>query len=329
MRSCPFPLIGKRARPSARESYRMNRSEARDIFSGPIPSIRTPFLRDGNIDFAGLAKVVDRCIENKYRAIMLTAGDSHWACMSESEIAAVTQAVCRQVKGRASVIAADRYLDTTRAVEFAGMVRELGASTVMVMPPDWAGSCTPETLSEHYAAVAKVLPVTLVTNVFIPRGIAFGLDTVERAIAASERVVAIKDDMCGVFAQRICMAHAGTVAIYAGGQKLNHFSMWRFGAQGYLSTFATLNPTVTFRYWSAVKRGDRDGALDVVRRIDAPFFDHLMTYPGGFDAAMHGMMELAGLCGRWRRKPYYTLSDAEMEKLAGFHEGIRRVCAED
>lgn len=307
----------------------MNRTEAKDIFSGPIPSIRTPFKRDGEIDFAGLAKIVDLCLVHEYRAIMLTAGDSHWACLSESEIAAVTRAVCQQVKGRASVITADRYLDTTRAVEFAGMVRELGAATVMVMPPDWAASCTPDTLAEHYAAVAKVLPVTLVTNVFIPRGIAFGLDTVERALAASEQIVAIKDDMCGVFAQRLCMAHAGTVAIYAGGQKLTHFMMWPFGAHGYLSTFATLNPAITFKYWSAVKRGDRDDALDVIRKIDAPFFDHLMTYAGGFDAAMHGMMELAGLCGRWRRKPYYTLSDSEMEKLADFQNRISRLCAED
>jgi 4-hydroxy-tetrahydrodipicolinate synthase len=304
----------------------MHRSEAKDIFSKPIPSIRTPFGRDGSIDFAGLAKVVDRCIENKYRAIMLTAGDSHWACLSESEIAEVTQAVCRQVKGRASVIAADRYLDTTRAVEFAGMVRELGASTVMVMPPDWAASCTPHTLAEHYAAVAKVLPVTLVTNVFIPRGIAFGLETVERALSASDRIVAIKDDMGGVFAQRMCMAHAGTVAIYSGGQKLNHLGLLPFGAKGYLSTFATLHPAVTAKYWSAIERGDRDTALAVVREIDAPYFDHLMTYTGGFDAGMHGMMELAGLCGRWRRKPYYSLSDEEMEKLADFRKGIVRIC---
>jgi len=300
----------------------MNRSEAKDIFSGPIPSIRTPFRSDGDIDFPGLAKIVDGCIANAYRAIMLTAGDSHWACMSEAEIAAVTQAVCRQAKGRASIIAADRYLDTTRAIEFAGMVRELGASTVMVMPPDWAASCTPATLAEHYAAVAKVLPVTLVTNIFIPRGIAFGLASVERALAVSEQIVAIKDDMGGVFAQRLCLAHAATVAIYAGGQKINHFSLWPFGAQGYLSTFATLNSAITSRYWSAVKRNDRDGALAIVRGIDAPFFDHVMTYTGGFDAAMHGMMELAGLCGRWRRKPYYSLSDTEMEKLAAFQSEI-------
>ena len=37
--------------------------------------------------------------------------------------------------------------------------------------------------------------------------------------------------------------------------------------------------------------------------------------PGGFDAGIHGVLELAGICGRWRRPPYYSLSDAELEKL--------------
>src|SRR5688572_9724458 len=111
----------------------MNRSEAKEIFSGPIPSVRTPFRRDGEIDFAGLRNVVDACVSSGARAIMLTAGDSHWACMSEEEIAAVTKAVCQQVRNRATVIAADRYLYTNRAIAFARLVREMGAATVLCM----------------------------------------------------------------------------------------------------------------------------------------------------------------------------------------------------
>lgn len=296
----------------------MNRSEAKDIFAGPIPSIRTPFARDGEIDFRALAGLVDHCMVNGARALMLTAGDSHWMCLSEQEIAEVHKTVCEQARRRAAVIAADRYLDTNRAMAFAKMVCDLGAATVMVMPPDWGGSCTPRTLSEHYAAVAEVLPVTIVTNVFIPRGTAFGLETVERALTASKQIIAIKDDMCGTFAQQLCMKHARDLAIYAGGQKINHMSLWPLGACGYLSTFASLRPQIAARYWSAVQRDDRQAALNVIAEIDAPFFEHVMTYPGGFDAAMHGAMEIAGLCKRWRRAPYHSLSDEEMDRLAGF-----------
>jgi len=44
-------------------------------------------------------------------------------------------------------------------------------------------------------------------------------------------------------------------------------------------------------------------------------FDILLSYQGGFDAALHGVYELFGVAERWRRKPYYSLNDPEMERL--------------
>jgi hypothetical protein len=42
-----------------------------------------------------------------------------------------------------------------------------------------------------------------------------------------------------------------------------------------------------------------------------------MSMAGGFDAALHGVMEIYGLSQRHRRKPYHTLDDADMERLRG------------
>ncbi len=44
----------------------------------------------------------------------------------------------------------------------------------------------------------------------------------------------------------------------------------------------------------------------------------MVGFTGGFDAALHGILELYGLAGRWRPGPYHSLTDAEMERLAGF-----------
>ena len=49
-----------------------------------------------------------------------------------------------------------------------------------------------------------------------------------------------------------------------------------------------------------------------------PYFDFVIQLTGGFDAGIHGALELFGIAQRWRRKPYYTLNDEEMERLAGF-----------
>ena len=36
----------------------------------------------------------------------------------------------------------------------------------MALPPNWGGSCTTETLVEHYSAVAEHLPLMVVTAAF-------------------------------------------------------------------------------------------------------------------------------------------------------------------
>jgi len=56
----------------------------------------------------------------------------------------------------------------------------------------------------------------------------------------------------------------------------------------------------------------------VIRQYDKPFFDHVLASEGGFDAAIHGIMELAGLTKRFRRPPYHTLTDQQMDRLAAF-----------
>ena len=64
-------------------------------------------------------------------------------------------------------------------------------------------------------------------------------------------------------------------------------------------------------------------AAAVVRDYEVPFFDFTMKLPGSFDAAHHGALELFGICERWRRPPYYSLNDEEMELVAGLFRQLK------
>jgi 4-hydroxy-tetrahydrodipicolinate synthase len=286
---------------------------------GPIPSIRTPFKADGDIDFESLRRLVDFCIAAGAKTIMLTAGDSHFICLSDQEIVDVTRVVCEQAAGKAMIISGDRFHSTKRSIDLAVTLRGLGMDLFMPLPCDWGASTTPNSLAEHYAAIARHVPVMIVTNIFIPRGVEFGLETIRRSLDLSDQVVAIKDDMGGDFIQRLCMAEHNRVAITAGGTKRHHLHMASFGSTaGYLSTFMTFKPDIAHRYWNAIVTKNWHAAREIVREIDLPLFDHVMRYAGGFDAAMHGIMEIYGISVRWRRPPYHSLTDAEMEKLRDF-----------
>lgn len=297
-------------------------AEMRERLSGPMPSLKTPFTRDGAVDYAGLCRLIDFNLAAGARALMLTAGDSHYVALSEKEIAEVTRVTVAHTAGRALVIAADRYYHTAQAVEFATFARDTGADLLMVMPPDWGGSSTPQTFADHYRTVAEVMPVMLVSNVFIARGAKFGYDTLRLTLEQADNVVAIKDDMCGEFARKMSLLVHERWAVVSGGQKQNHLNNHPYGCDGYLSTFLSIKPAISHAYWRAVTTNDLPEMKRIIRDYDHPFFDLVMGLPGGFNAGIQAALELKGIAGRWRRKPYHSLTDAQLET---FRDGLIRL----
>jgi len=300
----------------------LTRDDIRAALTGPIASIRVPFRRDGSLDVAGLRHAVEFDIAAGSRTILQTYGDSLHSLLTDEEVGEVTRIIVEQTAGRAMVVAADRQWGTPREVEFARCVRGLGADVLMVLPPDWGASCTVDTLVEHYSAVAAEIPVMVVTAVFLPRGTAFGLQVIERLIEELPNVVAVKDDFCGEFGRKLALLAHERLAVFAGGLKQNHLNMHPYGCDGYLSTFITFKPEIAHAYWSAIEAQNLTAAREIIAGYEMPFFNYIMGLPGGFDAGIHGMSELYGIYGRWRRKPYYSLNDEEMEGLAAHLRGL-------
>jgi 4-hydroxy-tetrahydrodipicolinate synthase len=296
-----------------------NLEDIRYHLTGPIPSVKTPFNRDGSIDFSGLRKWVDFAIEAGSRTMLLTYGDSLYSILTDEEAAEVAKAVVEYTAGRAMVVAADRIWWTGKTVSFAKYCREVGADMLMVLPPDWAASCTVDTFVEHYAAAAEHIPVMVVTNVYIKRP-ADGWKVLEILADKVPGVMAVKDDVCGEFARKMCLLVQDKMATFAGGQKQNHLDMYPYGCDGYLSTFISLKPSIAWSYWKAIEKKDLAAAREVIRKYDMPYFSFVDTLPGGFDAAEHGMLELVGIAGRWRRKPYYSFGEEDMARLKAFCE---------
>ena len=291
--------------------------ELRSLLTGPVMSVHTPFTRDGAIDFDSLRGLVELGIDGGSTTMLLTYGDSLFSLLTDDEVAEVTRVVAEQTAGRAAVVAADRIWWTGKTVAFARYAREVGADLLMVLPPDWAGSCTADTLVAHYSAAADEIPVMVVTNVF-SRSHGLGLEVLRRLRDEAPGVVAIKDDLVGVFARKMALLLHGHWAIISGGQKQNHFDLIHYGCDGYLSTLVTFAPQITQAYWKAVQANELDAAAGIIRDYDMPYFEYVLNVVGSFDAALHGTYELFGLAQRWRRPPYHSLTDEQMEALSQF-----------
>lgn len=307
----------------------MSKEQIWEALTGPVASVTTPFNRDGSIDFDGLRNFIDFVIAGGHtssvcgtKTILLTAGDSLYTLLTDDEIAEVTKVTVEHTAGRAMVTAAGGGMATPAAVEFASYCRDVGADILMLMPPDWARSSTVETFVTHYRAAAAVMPIMIVTNVFANWPVSEAMQVLEILRDTEPNLLAIKDDLCDAFARKMSLLVHGKWAVLSGGQKQNHLSNLPYGCDSYLSTFITFKPEITHRYWQAIVAGDIATAVEVIEQYDLPFFDYTGALKGGFDAGVHGTLELFGVAQRWRRNPYYSLSDEEMEKLADFHRGL-------
>ena len=95
-----------------------------------------------------------------------------------------------------------------------------------------------------------------------------------------------------------------------------------YGCDGYMSCFILIKPEVAHAFWDAVQANNLPRIRKIIADYDIPIWDELFaSFPGSFDAAIHGILELKGLAQRWRRKPYYSLNNREMAQLADLLEG--------
>ena len=76
--------------------------ELQNTLASPMPSIRTPFRKDGAIDFDGLDSYIETCLSNGAKALMLTYGDSLYSVLTDAEVADVTKFVVERAAGRAA-----------------------------------------------------------------------------------------------------------------------------------------------------------------------------------------------------------------------------------
>jgi 4-hydroxy-tetrahydrodipicolinate synthase len=292
------------------------RDKARCHITGPISSISTPFDRAGNIDESALRKCVDFAVEvAKSETLLLTYGDSLYSVLTDQEIADVTRITVEQNAGRKLVVAAGSWW-LGESVRFAEYCQSLGVDMFMPLPPNWAGSVKESTLVEYFTTISRTIPVMVVTA--IGPGVSVPLGTIQKLLDGDNGIVAIKDDICGPYGRRLAALTHEKWAFLSGGRKENHLDQLPYGAHAYLSLYMRFFPKIAHRYWDAIQTGNLTEAVAIINRYDIPFIDFCAKHGAHFDAVVHGAMELAGIAVRWRRAPYTSLDDAQMDQLKNF-----------
>lgn len=303
----------------------MTISEIKTNISGPIPSIRTPFLKNGDIDWKGLDNQIDFIIEEaKAGALLVTYGDSLLSIMNEKEIAEINKRVVDRAKGRAMVIACGKFWNYQMGLNFIKYAKEIGADVGIAPIVDWAHSAGDDECYECIRETGKIMPVMILTNLINGRGIQ--TPVYERLISEkTPGFIGVKDDMCGDYGKKLAGLLNDRYAFLSGGLAVNHLEVAPYGADGYLSLFASFYPKLCHEYWELFTKNDYRACGKWIVDNENPYLDMIANNGLNFDAVSHGMMELAGVCGRYRRAPYSSLTDEQMEILKDYAKKIKMI----
>jgi len=297
----------------------IDRDRVRRAFSGPVAGVHPPFHRDGSLDMDGLRREIDHNIAAGSGVLLMTYWDGLHSVLTDGEIAEVLTVVVDQVAGRAVVVAADRQWATPKEVEFADFARDAGADVLMVLPPNWAGSVTHDSLIAHYRTVSEHIPVMLVTGAYNAQR-PLGLQVVGTAVDTIPNIVAMKEDVGGEFGRRVTLLTHERWTVVSGGLKQDVLNLRPYGLDGFMSWFLHFIPDIAHAFWRTIEAGDVAASARFIRDYD--WFDFSETLGGGYDAMYHGAQEIFGIAERWRRGPYVSLTDADMDRLRGFFAGL-------
>jgi len=289
-------------------------SRIKAMLSGPVASISIPFDKKGDIDYPGLQNYIEYVIQSGVTALLMTPGDTHYSLLTDNEVAEITKAVIKQSNNRTLVITAAKQWGTSRCIKYARFACQAGADLLLSCPYIWGNALTAESLADHYRALGREIPV-----MFYAANESVILDAMHLLIHEDNGVLAVKDDACGPAGRRIASLVRDKWGILSGGLKENHLDSYPYGSDGYLSVYCRFKAEVAFKYWHAVKNNDFTAAVAIIEKYERPFMDELTIKTGlDFDALIHAAMELFKIAGRWRRTPFTSADDCQMEMIKDF-----------
>ena len=287
--------------------------EIRGRMEGPCLSLPTVFKRDGDVDHEGMRNVIDVALDAGCQIVMLTWGDSLVSLLTDTELAQVHRNVIEHVGNRAVTIGCDNQWALPKAIEFGNYVDALGFDLYMVRPADWAKG-TPETLADHFRAIAQVTRVMLVGMV--------PLRTCE-LIENVPNVLAFKEDLAIDYAHEVQMRWGDRWAMVTGGAHKRHVLFHPHGPRAWLDIFIRFHPQPTVDFWNALKRDDTRTAWDIALRYEQKLWDLAAQVRYEKDGLFaHALLEVYDVAPRWRRSPAPDPTDEELDQLRDFMRGL-------
>jgi 4-hydroxy-tetrahydrodipicolinate synthase len=279
-----------------------------NYFTGTYTALITPFTRSGEVDWAGLDRLVEGQIAAGIDGLVPVGTTGESPTLNTKEHMQVIEAVIKKAAGRCKIIAGTGANSTAEAIELTQEAKLLGIDgTLQVTPyynkPNQTG------LIRHFEAVADIGVPVVLYNVPGRSAKEIAISTIAE-LAQHPNIVSVKE-AAGSVDRVSAIKNVCDIEVLSGDDALA-LPMISVGACGVISVASNVIPAQVCELINKALKGDFAGALKLHQKYYQLFCDMFIdTNPIPVKAAM----SMKGLCEESYRLPLCALSDADKNTL--------------
>lgn len=292
----------------------------KEHFSGTGVALVTPFMENGSVDFAAVAKVVDRVVEGGVDYIVVLGTTGETPTLTTDERKALIRFVRDRVGGRTGLVVGVGG-NCTREVVATLKTWDLSGYDAILSVNPYYNKPNQEGLYQHFKAVAEASPLPVILyNIPGRTGVNMTPETIARLATDCKNIIGVKEASGNLEQMERVRSLAPADFLLISGDDGLTVEVIKRGGVGVISVLANIYPAETVQIVNLALEGDFGGATCLIERAE-PFIASL--FEEGNPVGIKCALAVKGVCRDTMRLPLVAGSEAlrsKMERLIEEYE---------
>ena len=284
----------------------------RDIFKGLGVALVTPFMDNGAVDFAALAKIVDHLVEGGVDYILVLGTTGETPTLTADERKALVRFVRERVAGRVALMVGIGGNCTRDVLACLKSWDLSGYSAVLSVNP-YYNKPNQEGLYQHFKAIAEASPLpVMLYNIPGRTGVNMSPSTIARLANDCKNIIGVKEASGNLEQMEEIKALTPSEFLLISGDDGLTVEVIKRGGVGVISVLANAYPKETAEFVRLALEGNTAEAEAKLQALDAivsALFEE--GNPVGIKTALY----TKGICANTMRLPLVSGSEALQTKM--------------
>jgi 4-hydroxy-tetrahydrodipicolinate synthase len=281
------------------------------MFQGSFVALITPFDKNGQVDEAAFARLVEWHIREGTHGLVPTGTTGESPTLSHAEHKRVVEIAIEVAHGRVPVIAGTGSNSTEEAIDLTRHAKKAGADAALIVTP-YYNKPTQEGLYLHFKAIADAVDLPIIIyNIPSRCVIDMSVETMAR-LAKHPNIVGVKDATANLTRPQHVRRACGPDFCQLSGEDHTALTFLAAGGHGCISVTANVAPSLCKELHEAWQQGRVKDAMAIQERL-LPLHDAMFAETS--PAPVKYAASLLGLALETCRLPLAPLSEATRNKV--------------